>query len=47
MGFFVVYTDGIFLPRGFFVVYTDGIFLPRGISPLRSVKTLTPVEMTL
>ena len=27
--------------------YTNKIRLPRGISPLRSGKTLTPVEMTL
>ena len=29
------------------VAGTDKIRLPRGISPLRSGKTLTPVEMTL
>ncbi len=29
------------------LAYTDEIFFPRGISPLRSVFTLTPVEMTL
>ena len=44
---FLLFIRTLYLFRGgFFVVYTDGIFLPWGISPLRSVKTITPVEMT-